>query len=420
MSKLIKFICGTIVAPLTLLAEVEQHSLTQLPGTMPIQPMISQESLPSSFQELTVEHKNIPIAAPVQEKAITPFTGKIRGRKVRMRNNADLESRIIKELDKNELVVVVAEKGDFYAVEAPRDMKAFVFRSFVLDNVVEGNRVNVRLFPDTEAPVLGHLNAGDAVQSKVCLENNKWLEINIPSSVHFFIAKDYIENVGGCELKAQMDKRKDTVEQMLENSAFLAKAELRKPFAEIDIDRIQQTYKKIINDYVDFPEQVEQARDAMVALQDAFIQKRIAFLESKIQPEDSSATNLVREELVTLDSHEARTEAAPTDKMLLWEPIEEALYLNWTAMHEDRSMQEYYEEQKSMAISISGILESYSAPVKNKPGDFIIREKDLPVAYVYSTKLNLQDLVGKKVVLTGLERSNNNFAFPAYFVVSYE
>jgi len=421
MSKLIKFVCGAIVAPLTsLLADGEQHSLTQLPGIVPMQPMVSQESLPSAFQEMSVESKNIPIAAPVAEKLISPFTGKIRAKKVRMRNNADLESRIVKELDKNELIVIVGEKGDFYAVEAPADMKAFVFRSFVLDNVVEGNRVNIRLFPDVEAPILGHLNSGDSVQGKVCQENSKWLEINMPSSVHFFVAKDYVENVGGAELKAQMDKRKDSVAQMLDNASFLTKAELRKPFVEIDIERIQHTYKKIIHDFADFPEYVEQAQEAMAALQDAYVQKRIAFLESKINPEENSSANLIREEIVALDSQEAKNEGAPTDKMLLWEPIEEALYLNWAAMHEDRSMQEYYEDQKVMATSISGILEPYTAPVKNKPGDFIIKDKDLPVAYVYSTRLNLQDLVGKKVLFTGIERPNNNFAFPAYFVISQE
>jgi hypothetical protein len=85
-------------------------------------------------------------------------------------------------------------------------------------------------------------------------------------------------------------------------------------------------------------------------------------------------------------------------------------------------MQEYYDEQKAVATTISGILEAYSLPVKNRPGDFVLKDsaRDLPVAYVYSTKLNLQDMVGKRVKLRGIERPNNNFAFPAYFVVAEE
>jgi hypothetical protein len=34
--------------------------------------------------------------------------------------------------------------------------------------------------------------------------------------------------------------------------------------------------------------------------------------------------------------------------------------------------------------------------------------------------LNLQDFVGKKVTLVGTKRENNNFAFPAYFVLAVE
>ncbi|NDE82278.1 MAG: hypothetical protein EB051_01510 [Chlamydiia bacterium] len=70
------------------------------------------------------------------------------------------------------------------------------------------------------------------------------------------------------------------------------------------------------------------------------------------------------------------------------------------------------------STEISGIVEPYTAPVKCKPGDFIIRDKDLPVAYIYSTQINLQNLVGQKVTLKGVARPNNNFAFPAYFILS--
>ncbi|MBS3904345.1 MAG: hypothetical protein KGZ39_03360 [Simkania sp.] len=422
MSKLINYICGAVISmPLAYLsADSEQFRLTS-----PAQPFASLESLQQPLlpapQELPVEAKHVSAAPPVVEMAVNPFTGKIRAKKVRVRLNADLESRIIKELDKNDLVSVVGEKGDFYAVEAPMNMKAFIFRSFVLDNVVEGNHVNVRLYPDLESSVLGHLNSGDQVQGAICAENPKWLEIGVPPSVHFYVAKEFVENIGGPEVRIQMDKRKETVEQMLDNTAFLSKTELRKPFAEIDIERIQHTYKKVMNDYADLPEYVEQAHNALVGLQEDYLQKRIAFLEAKANQSDiSNEATLIREEIVAFDASDAVNESKPTDKMLLWEPIEEALYLNWAAIHEDHNMQEYYEEQKQMATCISGILEAYAAPVKNKPGDFILKDKDMPLAYIYSTKLNLQEMVGKKVTLLGVERPNNNFAFPAYFVIAQE
>jgi hypothetical protein len=109
-----------------------------------------------------------------------------------------------------------------------------------------------------------------------------------------------------------------------------------------------------------------------------------------------------------------------TDKMRLWEPLEEALYSSWSTLNDNKSRQDYYEEQTLASVEISGIVEPYVTPAKNRPGDFIVRDKDLPVAYIYSTKVNLQNLVGKQVKLVGVPRPNNNFAFPAYYVIAAE
>ncbi|MFS8563750.1 MAG: SH3 domain-containing protein [Rhabdochlamydiaceae bacterium] len=154
-------------------------------------------------------------AAPVIEKQIPSFTGKVKARKVRVRVSPDLESRVITELNKNDLLVVVGEKGDFYAVEAPKGMKAYVFRSFVLDGVVEGNRVNVRLDASLDSPVIGHLNSGDRVDPVLCATNSKWYEITPPADTRFYVAKEYVDYVGAPELKAQSDKKRAVAEQII-------------------------------------------------------------------------------------------------------------------------------------------------------------------------------------------------------------
>ena len=141
-------------------------------------------------------------------------------------------------------------------------------------------------------------------------------------------------------------------------------------------------------------------------------QRKIAYLEDKAEGKTS--------EEVGPSSFKLEVAMSPTDRMKMWEPIEESLYLSWAARNDDRSIDEFYEDQKQNGVVLTGIVEPYSDPVKRKPGDFILKNKDLPVAYVYSTHLNLQDYVGKKVTLVGTKRENNNFAFPAYFVLSAE
>src|SRR3989339_864016 len=140
-----------------------------------------------------------------------PFTGKVKGKKVRLRTQPDLDSSIVKELQRGDYLAIIDEVDDFWVTEAPEDLKAYVFRSFVLDNVVEGNRVNVRLYPNMDAPVILHLNSGDHIEGSICESNHKWIEISAPKTSRFYIAKNYIENIGGLDVKSSYDTRLNLV-----------------------------------------------------------------------------------------------------------------------------------------------------------------------------------------------------------------
>ncbi|MBS0653710.1 MAG: SH3 domain-containing protein [Verrucomicrobia bacterium] len=422
----------------TLCVSLSAFSMTALCADEPASPQI--QEMPDAIAELTapalpslaaIEPEPVivqepviaqaapaPVAKPVikaPEVPFSPFTGKVKGRKVRMRLQPDLDSRIIKELNKNDFLSVIGDKGEFWAVEPPAGIKAFVFRSFILDNVVEGNRVNVRLEPNLDAPIIGHLNAGDKVDGVISAINNKWLEIAPPSEARFYVAKEFVEFAGGPEVKQQMDKRRLAAEQLLDATSLLSSSELRKPFEEVDFDRINKGYNIVISDYTDFPEYVEQAKESLSSFQEAYLQKRISHLESQPKAEVASSKNDFSSDAAALESL-----YKVSDKMKSWDPVEHALFSSWTKLGENQTLEQYYEEQKLAAVTLTGIVEPYNSPVKSKPGDFIIKDKDLPVAYVYSTVVNLQSLSGKQVKLIASPRPNNNFAFPAYFVLAVE
>ncbi len=365
-------------------------------------------------------YSNQPTSQVKSQKAQgSKFTGRVIGSHVRLRNNPDLEGHIVKELNKGDLLIILGEKDDFYAVEPTRDIRAYIFRSFVLDNIVEGNRVNVRLAPDLEAPIINHLSTGKRIDGKISEKNTKWLEIAPPQGTKFYIAKEYIEYAGGAELKAQMDKRKQTVDQLYESANLLSQAETRKPFEEIARDRVIKNFQAIINDYKDFPEYVTKSKEALVAFNETFLERKISYLEARAS---KAATSTMQEETIALTEEEISNSITEslTDRMKIWEPVEESIYLSWAAMHRAKTMDDFYVDQRLKSVTISGILDAYIDPVKNKPGDFIIKEKDVPLAYVYSTHVNLQSLVGKRVNLIATPRPNNSFAFPAYYVLDAE
>lgn len=353
--------------------------------------------------------KKVRAKSPSVKAAFSPFTGKISAEKVRLRLQPDLDGGIVQQLEKNDLVSIIDQEGDFYVVEPPESIKAFVFRSFVLDNVIEGNRVNVRLEPDLESPVIGHLNSGDRVDGEVSEINRKWLEIAPPPSSRFYVAKEFIDYVGGPEHKAEMAKRKQSVEQLLEAADLFAQAELEKPFEAIEFDRVKQGYLSILHDYTDFPRKAQQAKEKLATVQEQYLQKRIGYLEQKAALISAS----------TPVSTETKTSIS-LPSVQMWEPIENALYAGWAKAHENKDKEDFYSEQKMVAVAVTGVLEAFSSPIRNKPGEYVVKNKNLPVAYVYSTKVDLNQYIGKRITVMGSPRDNHNFAFPAYFVHEVE
>ncbi len=181
----------------------------------------------------------------------------------------------------------------------------------------------------------------------------------------------------------------------------------------------------------------------MTLMQDLFIQKKIAFLEGKSEGRGSVFDDDQMEKLAKLSSVGKKEEKIDvqdvasaasdtmgltstlsdeqiTDKMLAWQPLEESMYHLWVATHGEKSIDEFYTEEQQGATTLSGIVEPYNRPVKNRPGDFILKMDNLPIAFLYSTRVNLEKLVGKKFNLLAAPRPNHHFAFPAYFVLDLE
>ena len=380
----------------------------------------------------SAQNKN---SAPPQQqtvKAFKPFTGKITANKVRMRVKPDLDSHIIRQFAKDDLLLIIAEEGEFFAVEPPKDSKAYVFRSYILDDIVEANRVNVRLEPHPDAPVIGQLEAGSKVRSQVCALNHKWLEIPMPAGTRFYVSKEFVISAGGPEYLSTMEKRKVQVEDLFNSACLLAEAEIKKTYEEMSIFTASEQFQAIIRGYTDFPEILTQAKEALAHLKEAYLNKKIAYLEERAELSPTA-----KEELIAKHNEETKeyftTEQTSTNfwakrkqkgpqpaENRMWDTLEESLYLSWTAFHSGKKLDDFYAEQKANSTVLVGKLEPYTNPVKEKPGNYILRGPSGPIAYVYSTHVDLEKYADQTVTVMASPRPNNHFAFPAYFVLSVQ
>lgn len=411
--------------------KLKQVQEVETPATAPTpKPAMASQPQPAS------QASAAPQTPPAPSKPFVAFTGKVSKNKVRMRLQSNLESPVIKELAKDDLVVVVGESDDFYAVQPPQDTKAYIFRTFVLDNVVEGNRVNIRLEPNTEAPVIGQLNQGDRVQGIISPLNSKWLEINTPANTRFYIAKEFVEKVGDPSMVATVARRREEVNRLLNTAYLKGQDEMKRSFEDMHIDDVVSMYQKIISDYFDFPDQSARAKELLKGIQEAYLQKKVVFLENKTKQLSQQKQELVAKAeaaaaatpKVTAPQNTPSIATSPTVSNVPstpsskghWLEIEQSQYSTWKSQNSDISMEDYYEQQKSEAIVLKGVIEPNNTTVKNRPGDYLLINPttQLPVAYLYSTSVDLHTKIGKQVTIQVSPRPNHHFAFPAYFVLS--
>ena len=203
----------------------------------------------------------------------------------------------------------------------------------------------------------------------------------------------------------------------MDSAELLSQSEMMKPFEEVDFERVSNSFTTIIKEYSDFPEYSEKAKSKLAHLQEIYLQKKITYLEAKTSKMSKERT--LRTDYVPVSDTTEET-LTPRERMKIWERVEESLFLSWGASHHRKTMDDFYEDQKLKTVRISGIVEAYNDIVKNKPGNFVLRDRDMPRAYLYSTFTDLQNYVGKYVTLVAVQRPNNNFAFPAYFVLEAE
>jgi len=376
-------------------------------------------------------------------KPFTAFTGRTLKNKVRIRLQPNLDAPILREINKGDLFVVVGETDDFYAVEAPSDVKGYIFRTYVLDNTIEGSRVNVRLEPNLDSPIIAQLQTGDKVNGQISALNSKWLEITPPDSTKFYIAKDYVEKIGNAGLKTILDQKHEEGASLLNTAFTESQAELRKPWNQINLEAINNNLNMIVKNYSEFPEIQARAKELLAMIQESYFQKKIEYLENlslntdliNAHNKELSTKVAQQEQRINELEHEqepktnnsfptpANSNANNTiDRMNSWLPVENQLYETWAEIHENQPISAYYDMQMQNATSIKGIIQLYDRSVRNKPGDYVLLNPAtrIPVAYLYSTQVNLQNYVGKEATLKVSPRDNNNFAYPAYFVLSVE
>jgi len=128
-----------------------------------------------------------------------PFIGEVQvNQYLNVRASSDISSRKLGALHNKDRVIVLGEDNGFFKLQFPKQLKAWVAGSMLLDSgnkesdTVIRRKVNVRSGPSLQYPVIANLDKGN--QIKVLEKNKKdWVRITPPTSAIAWASKKYIK-----------------------------------------------------------------------------------------------------------------------------------------------------------------------------------------------------------------------------------
>jgi hypothetical protein len=348
--------------------------------------------------------------------AFEPFTGKVTGSKVRLRLQPNLDGVILKELNLGDLLVVTGELDDYYAVRPERHIKGYVYRTYVLDNIVEANNVNLRIEPDTKAPVLTQLGQGDTINGTICSENNKWLMVELPDTVRFYVAKDYVAHLGDALLYDRIETRRQQATKRLTEIDLAIKQELQKNFQDIQLISFVDELKTIIAQNQDLLAITDQAQALIKTTQEEYLVHSHANAHSTQVAQNVPVPDQLDPITLPVSQGDIRPQTHYASFAL--EQQEISLLEHAIQSGKTSSKEMFYADEVRIAQELMGQIVPYERVVKGRPGDFMLVEAKtkVPVAYLYSCHIDLASYVGQTVRITVAARPNHHFALPAYFV----
>jgi uncharacterized protein YgiM (DUF1202 family) len=139
--------------------------------------------------------------------------GQILKDKVNIREDSRINSPILGQLNKNDLVEILKEKFDWYKIRLPKNFRCYVFAKYIrrIDQdkaEVTASSLNIRMGPSTDSTLVGKAKKGDVLAIFSHRNESEWTQINCYPYAEGWIHKSLVRIV-----KLEKMKEKKTAEK---------------------------------------------------------------------------------------------------------------------------------------------------------------------------------------------------------------
>ncbi len=374
-------------------------------------PELEHSSFNSQAKSGTVESSN----------AWVNFTGKVQVHCAPLRASPQSEAIAVMEVERATLLQITGKEGDFYQVLPPDGLKAYIASRYVNNQSVVGQHVNIRSRPNTESAILGQLNTGDAIKATPLMKAPDWMELPFPADRKLYIRADLTKRVAGDETFEQLQQlRGDILKALTEAQTLNAEAQRQlvgDDLTQISWTQVRASYEKahVLASRSEAFSELAQSADQQ--LQKAFLKYQASFsqaeqakkahLEPSQKPTEQPSGEVDANRLLT--------------KPNAWAKVEQLRLEEWLHAHPEKTHEHYALDQQGQSLILEGTPVVFARlDLRQKPGDYILMRRDLPVAYLYSARIDLEQSKEKNHKFQVVKRDDLGFALPAYCVISIQ
>lgn len=149
------------------------------------------------------------------------FIGIVNTGDVNVRAGANINFEIITKLNRDELVEVLDKTFNWYKIKLPKDLSCFVGKDYVVSDDqnsgrITANSVNLRTRPNINSTILGQLNKDDKVI--ILGKKNDWYEIVMPQICFGWVNIKYISYYSkndGIKISEEKDLKEKKTEKII-------------------------------------------------------------------------------------------------------------------------------------------------------------------------------------------------------------
>lgn len=300
-----------------------------------------------------------------------PFTGIVQvGNQLNVRSAPNLEAKPYGRLKNGDRIVVIGEDGEYYKIQYPKQLQAWIASWLLLDNgknkvdVVARNDVNVRSGPDLRYTDIAKLAKGTKVQIFE-VNSKKWAQINPPTEAVAWLSKKYVMVGESLAKTLEREKSEKEAKKLLKMTLMEYNQALKNQYIS---DEAYQRLKNLFDKTIQInPQSIEaqQAKNYQVRLADFRHASRIKDMKKEEDQRYAELQEKLKKEYENKLNELKKSQEKPVSKF----------------------------QHEGWLDDIGGIL--------FRPATHRLKRGNKTLAYLKSSTIDLDEYVGKRIGING-------------------